>query len=736
MIKLLMVLCLFVVSSVPAIAAVTREPYLQMVTPTSMTIVWQTDLNSPNDSRVQYGTAFGILNQTALGSATISPSNSGVKNHIVTIAGLSSSAKYFYNVGTVTNNEIQGGGTTNHFFLTAPTVGSAVPFRTWVLGDSGNASSNQIAVRDAMLNKTPSPDIILHMGDIAYDDGTDTEFTTNHFSIYENILCHTPLWPTLGNHEANSSSSATGLGPYYEAHVLPASGQAGGVSSGTEAYYSFDYANAHFIVLDSMDSNRMTNGPMLTWLQADLAATSQEWVIAFWHHPPYTKGTHDSDDVSDSAGRLIDVRENVLPILEAGGVDLVLGGHSHIYERSYLIDQAYGLGSSPNFATPSFGTLQTQGKILDAGDGRPSGNGAYEKQIGGASNAGAVYVVSGHGGKSVCTTNCGNHPVMFFDESQFGSVLLDINGPALTVQNVRSSGAITDTFSLNKVWEGEIIWRQTSGAIAIWLMDGSTILSQGSPGSVSTDWTIVGVNDMDGDDKTDLVWRHTSGAVVVWLMDGSTILSQGSPGSVSTDWTIEDVADMDGDGKADLVWRQTSGAVVVWLMDGATVLSQGSPGGVSTDWTIEDVADMDGDGKADLVWRQTSGTVVVWLMDGSTILSQGSPGSVSTDWTIVHVNDMDGDGRADLVWRQTSGTVVVWLMDGATVISQGSPGTVSTDWTIEDVADMDGDGKADLVWRQTSGTVVVWLMDGATVISQGSPGVVSIDWTVQPERDN
>ena len=57
---------------------------------------------------------------------------------------------------------------------------------------------------------------------------------------------------------------------------------------------------------------------MLTWLQQDLASTNQPWLIAFFHHPPYAKGSHDSD---------VDV-----------GVDLVLTGHSHCYERSYLID--------------------------------------------------------------------------------------------------------------------------------------------------------------------------------------------------------------------------------------------------------------------------------------------------------------------------------------------------------------------------------------------------------------
>jgi acid phosphatase type 7 len=170
--------------------------------------------------------------------------------------------------------------------------------------------------------------------------------------------------------------------------VLPRNGQAGGVASGTEAYYAFDYANVHFIVLDSMDSSRAPGDPMLTWLHDDLAATGQEWVIAIWHHPPYSKGSHNSDNAADSGGRMIDMRETVLPILEAGGVDVVLTGHSHNYERSYLLDGAYGYGTSPNFATPSFNTLLADGRILDAGDGNPSGNGAYQKNAGGTSHNG------------------------------------------------------------------------------------------------------------------------------------------------------------------------------------------------------------------------------------------------------------------------------------------------------------------------------------------------------------
>lgn len=68
---------------------------------------------------------------------------------------------------------------------------------------------------------------------------------------------------------------------------------------------------------------------MFTCLSRDVAASNKEWKIAFWHHPPYTKGSHDSDFETE----LVEMRERALPILEAAGVDMVLGGHSHSYRN-------------------------------------------------------------------------------------------------------------------------------------------------------------------------------------------------------------------------------------------------------------------------------------------------------------------------------------------------------------------------------------------------------------------
>ncbi len=136
------------------------------------------------------------------------------------------------------------------------------------------------------------------------------------------------------------------------------------------------------------------------------------------------------------------MRENLLPILEVAGVDLVLAGHSHIYERSYLIDGTY---STP---TPDFATLDAAGNIVDSGDGRLAGDGVYSKSAGSQPNEGTVYVVAGHGGQG--TGGAGNHPVMFFSETANGSLLIEFSPDELTLRNVRVDGTITDNFTIIK----------------------------------------------------------------------------------------------------------------------------------------------------------------------------------------------------------------------------------------------------------------------------------------------
>lgn len=396
-----------------------RAPYLQSTTPTSTVVAWLDA--SPTPDGVCYGASPDALSMRA-GSA----STSG--QHAVRVTGLSAGTRYYYAAGHASCPPPLAGNPAD-YFETSPEPGSDERFRVWVVGDSGTGSTRQRAVRDSMLAETAADpvDLFLHVGDMAYADGTTSQFTSYFFDIYREVLRHVPVWPTIGNHEGHSSTSSTQSGPYYEAYVLPTDGSAGGLASGTEAYYSFDYADVHFVVLDSEGSSRSPAGAMLTWLEADLAATDARWIISYWHHPPYTDGSHDSDRES----QLVQMRENVLPILEAHAVDLVLTGHSHIYERSYLVRGA--------FDTPT----TAAGHITDMGDGRLDGDGAYASGPGGT-----VHVVAGHGGTGV--SGSGNHPLMFFSEVANGSCIIDVDGPLLTLRNLRYDGVETDHVSLIK----------------------------------------------------------------------------------------------------------------------------------------------------------------------------------------------------------------------------------------------------------------------------------------------
>jgi hypothetical protein len=132
------------------------------------------------------------------------------------------------------------------------------------------------------------------------------------------------------------------------------------------------------------------------------------------------------------------MREFALPILEEGGVDLVLTGHSHGYERSYLLDGHYGDSST---LAPFM--------ITDKGDGREDGDGAYGKlATGPVAHDGAVYAVAGSSGWLI--PGPFDHPAMFISLASLGSMVLDVDGTRLDAKFIDDNGAVQDSFSIIK----------------------------------------------------------------------------------------------------------------------------------------------------------------------------------------------------------------------------------------------------------------------------------------------
>ena len=242
--------------------------------------------------------------------------------------------------------------------------------------------------------------------------------------------------------------------------------------------------------------------------------------------------------------------------------------------------------------------------------------------------------------------------------------------------------------------KADILWQNTtSGEVYIWLMDGTTSTSQAEVSVVppSTGWVIAGVGDFNDDGKADILWQNTiSGEVYLWLMNGTTIASQGPVQTVapSSGWVIAGVGDFNDDGNADILWQNTgSGLVYIWLMNGTTILSQAAVATVapSSGWVIQGVGDFNDDGSSDILWQNTtSGEVYLWLMNGTTILSQGEVETVapSAGWVIQGVGDYNDDGTADILWRNSNGEVYIWLMNGGAIASQAGVESVTSDWQI------------------------------------------------------
>lgn len=206
----------------------------------------------------------------------------------------------------------------------------AAPFDIVAAGDIGQCGSDPAASRAARVAALvlPSDELVLVLGDATYPIGAPGEFAN----------CFQPTWgafkgrirPTPGNHEYLTPDAA-GYHGYFGAAAGP----------DRRGYYSFDHRGWHFISLNS-NIDAGPDSPQVAWLQADLAASSSTaCTLAFWHYPVFSSGRH---------GNIAHMAP-VFAVLQAAGVDLVLVGHDHHYERfgPQLADgqsePAYGLRS-------------------------------------------------------------------------------------------------------------------------------------------------------------------------------------------------------------------------------------------------------------------------------------------------------------------------------------------------------------------------------------------------------
>ena len=289
-----------------------------------------------------------------------------------------------------------------------------------------------------------------------------------------------------------------------------------------------------------------------------------------------------------------------------------------------------------------------------------------------------------------------------------------------------------DTHDFSGDGMSDIFWRNTSGNLAVWLMNGSTVSQSVGFGALPSSFSVIGQKDFDGDGKADVLWRDSSGNVSMWFMNGTAVSSAAAVGNLTSNWTLFGTGDLNADGKGDLLWRDSNtGTVAVWFMNGAAVASTAVLGAPPISWTI--VGETDGE----ILWRDSAGDIALWGVQGGQVTSSIGLGTVTSNFVVQGVGDFNGDGKIDILWRDTNtGALSIWFTNGTAVTSGALVSTLPSKWSVAQVGDYNGDGNCDILLLDNSGNLAMWLMSGATQSSSVGVTNVGTTWQVQNVNAN
>jgi len=395
---------------------ITRGPFIQNpdADATTMTIVWWTDVTG--DSTVEYGLTAALGLTTTIPQTGSCEVGSAGTCHIVPLTALLPGTKYFYRLktnGVIVQN--------TNYFTAMKAAGDPTDFMFTVVGDFGQNTTGEANV--AARQDADDPPMIITVGDNAYQNGTQSDWDNNVFPDYQNVMRRALFIPTLGNHDLNNVGNANWANSAeIKMFLLPRNG------TEQERYFSFDYGDAHFVILDS---NSCCQAAQLAWLQNDLASTTRKWKFAFLHHTPYSCASGIA-----SLGSSLSVRNNWNPLFEQYGVDVVFDGHDHIYERSDCMDDFGGDGLCTTYIMTGGGGATLDGQAQFNGSGNPVRTPLF-------------------GSTEQCywlAQDCpqGQNGYCSFARYSYSRVNISNGGNTMTALAVDQNGAVFDTFVINK----------------------------------------------------------------------------------------------------------------------------------------------------------------------------------------------------------------------------------------------------------------------------------------------
>ena len=322
---------LFALLSTPLLAQnFIVKPYLQNASPSSITIMWETDFG--DDSVVKWGLDTSVENTTT-SIATSTPA--GHQMHSVELSGLDRFTNYYYKVVTgLIESDI-------HMFKTPPFASDNEDFRFVAMSDMQQSWADpeifDEVIHDGVLDYLDSMyggetadnlALVLIPGDLVDYGNTYNQWEEDFFDPASDLLESVPLYPVLGNHEANTSY-------YFQYFKLP--------ENGTEEYEEHwwwkDYGNVRFI---GLNSNSPYNGDeQLNWLDNILNSTcsadSIDFVFAELHHPH--KSELWTPGESEFSGDVVEKLEDFST--QCGKPSVHFFGHTHGYSRGQSRDHKH-----------------------------------------------------------------------------------------------------------------------------------------------------------------------------------------------------------------------------------------------------------------------------------------------------------------------------------------------------------------------------------------------------------
>ncbi len=324
-------LLLFVSAMVWSGNGIQAGPYLQDAAPDSVWVCWETAStgSNPTESRVDYGTS-PLLGQSVNG--TYLNSSGGTIIHQTLLSALAPDTIYYYQV-------ITGSWTSGvYHFRTPPSLDAETPWRFAAVSDTQYDGSNPTKHREVIeegvidyVQAQYGPDVpselsfLMNTGDLVSTGSNHSHWQNHFFAQAEQLLREVPLYPVLGNHEANASF-------YFEYMRLPQNGSPGF----QEHWYYTDHQNVRLIGLDT--NPPFDNQTQLDWLDTVLSGAALvdriDFVFVQFHHPH--KSELWTPGESWFSGLVVDRLEQFST--DTGKPSIHFFGHTHGYSRGQSRD--------------------------------------------------------------------------------------------------------------------------------------------------------------------------------------------------------------------------------------------------------------------------------------------------------------------------------------------------------------------------------------------------------------